>query len=375
MPPIPLIRSNTIAIILFCFALFTTAQMHAQCTAAGPNNPGAAKDSAYPGSNFAFNSPNNVLVSDGSYATAASIVSLVSGQTDYLKVSNFGFTIPTSATICGIQVDVEKSGANLLGLAYITDNDVQLVKNGTISGNNEADLSTHWNGTNTYYPYGSNSDLWGLSWTPTDINASTFGMVFSADIHGLLGVFPIVQIDNIRITVYYSVVLPIQLTKFDITGNKYSNAVLQWKTGEQTERAKYAVQRSSNGTAWETLANNVQSDVSDQSFTYTDIKPLPGESFYRLKMVSTAGVESYSEVKSFLSASDHLIKCYPNPTTSYIQIEGVIPGERVQLTDIYGQRIISVAVNSNPFKVDVSLLQPGAYFITVGNRVMKVRRN
>jgi hypothetical protein len=200
-------------------------------------------------------------------------------------------------------------------------------------------------------------------------------MVFSANIHGLIGVFPIVQIDNIRITVYYSVVLPIQLTRFDITGNKYSSAVLQWKTGEQTEPAKYVVQRSPNGTTWETLAYNVESDVSDQSFTYTDIKPLPGQSFYRLKMITTAGAESYSEIKSFLSAPDHLIKCYPNPATSYIQIEGVMAGGRVQLTDIYGQRITSVAVNSNPFKVDVSHLQPGAYFLTVGNTVMKVWRN
>lgn len=376
---IPLNRRSKIAIVLFCLAPFVADRMFAQCTASGPKNPGAAKDSAYPGSSFAFSSPSNTFTSNGSYASAGSIASLISGQTDYLKVSNLGFTIPTSATICGIQVDVEKSAAALLGLGSVTDNHARILQ-GTTAGN-DLPNGAAWSTSDTYVTYGGSNQLWGLSWTPSDINASNFGFLFSANINGffngIITVLPVAQIDNIRITVYYSVVLPIQLTKFDVTGNQYNSAVLQWKTGEQTEPASYAVQRSPNGTTWETLANNVQSNASGQSFTYTDIKPLPGQSFYRLKMVTIAGVENYSEVKSFLSAFDHLIKCYPNPATSYIQIEGAAAGERVQLTDIYGQRVrlASATVNSNPFKVDVSHLRPGVYFITVGNTIMKVRKN
>jgi len=354
-------------------------QMHAQCSASGPRNPGTAKDSTYPGSDFAFGSPNNTFTSNGVSSTAGSIASLISGQTDYLKVSNFGFTIPTSATICGIQVDVEKSAAALLGLGSIKDNHALILK-GNTAGNDNAN-GTNWPTSNTYVSYGSNTDLWGLSWTAADINSSNFGFLFSANIigffNGIITVLPIAQVDNIRITVSYSVVLPIQLTQFNVTGNKYNSAVLQWKTGEQTEPVKYIVERSPNGTVWETLTNNVPGDGSGQSFTYTDIKPLTGQSFYRLKMVTIAGAESYSEIKKFLSEPSRVIKCYPNPATSYVQIEGAIPGERIQLTDIYGQRIKtgSTEVNRDPLRVDVSHLQPGAYFITVGNTIMKIRRN
>ena len=379
MPSVPLNQRSKIVTIFFCSVLFMYNQTHAQCTASGPRNPGTAKDSSYPGSDFAFSSPNNTFTSNGSYSSAGSIASLISGQTDYLKVTNFGFTIPTSATICGIQVDVEKSAAALLGLGSITDNNARILQ-GNTAGTDVPNAGA-WPTTDTYISYGGSNQLWGLSWTAADINSSNFGFLFSANIigffNGIITVLPIAQVDNIRITVYYSVVLPIKLTKFDITGNKYNNTVLQWKAGEQNEPVKYDVERSPNGTMWETLIHNVQSDGSGQSFTYTDTKPLPGQSYYRLKMITIAGVESYSETKSFLSAPGRVIKCYPNPAVSYVQIQGVASGEQMQLTDIYGQRIKTVPteVNSDPFRIDVSQLQPGVYFITIGNTIMKFRRN
>ena len=79
----------------------------------------------------------------------------------------------------------------------ISDNIVKLVKGGTIEGDNKA-LGDNWPSSDVYSSYGSNSDLWGLSWDVADINAIDFGIVISVN-HACFGWG---HIDHIRITVY-----------------------------------------------------------------------------------------------------------------------------------------------------------------------------
>lgn len=60
----------------------------------------------------------------------------------------------------------------------ITDTTVRLVKAGTVVGSNLA-AAGQWPQTATMQSYGSGSELWGTTWSPSEVNASTFGVVFS----------------------------------------------------------------------------------------------------------------------------------------------------------------------------------------------------
>lgn len=62
------------------------------------------------------------------------------------------------------------------GDAHVFDNAVKLVKGGTISGNNNFSTA-EWPASLTYSSYGSSSDMWGLTFSPSDINSSNFGAV------------------------------------------------------------------------------------------------------------------------------------------------------------------------------------------------------
>lgn len=163
------------------------------------NHPGTmANDSSY-GSN-GWSNPDNAKTSNDSYATVSFASQLIS---NYLKATNFGFAVPTGATINGILVDIEEKQAS--GTSII-DSRVRIVKGGTI-GSTDKSTGATWPTTEAYVAYGSSSDLWGDTWSVSDINGSTFGFVVSNS-----GSSGIASVDDMRITVYYT---PLSASVYD----------------------------------------------------------------------------------------------------------------------------------------------------------------
>lgn len=154
----------------------------------GPLSP-ATIISETPG-DTAWTNPGFAGVSDGSYATCALSLS----NTEFLKATACGFTIPAGARIDSIVVEVEKSesapSANVLDLA------VRIVKGGTVCATDFAAIP-EWPTTDAYTTY--SPGLWGETWTDADINADTFG----AAIQGF-GDAGSARVDHIRITVNYT---------------------------------------------------------------------------------------------------------------------------------------------------------------------------
>jgi hypothetical protein len=150
----------------------------------------------------AWANPNNAKVSDGVFAGTWSMSSTYQ-YTHYLKATNFGFSIPAGATINGIVAEIQRYDDT----QYTYDDNVAIVKNGVVGATNKA-LVAAWGSSNSYFTYGSSSDLWGESLTPTDINNSNFGIVlsikFNDDSNGMIG--NNIYVDHIRITVYYTTV-------------------------------------------------------------------------------------------------------------------------------------------------------------------------
>lgn len=87
---------------------------------------------------------------------------------DSLRGFAWGFTIPPSATINGIQFDVERK-CDFGGMVNVG---VFLFKGAIASANRSDGLPLPL--VDTFASYGGPADLWGLAWTPADINAATF---------------------------------------------------------------------------------------------------------------------------------------------------------------------------------------------------------
>ena len=157
----------------------------------GPLSPATTVDDSSTGT-IAWTNPNNSQVSDNVYTTAT----IGAETTHYLKATNFGFSVPTNATINGIVVEAE---ANVNDPGWILDY-IRIVKSGLIGSTNKT--LQRYSTTDSYKSAGSSSDLWGETWTSTDINDSVFGVAISTVQNGASRT---ISVDHIRITVYYMV--------------------------------------------------------------------------------------------------------------------------------------------------------------------------
>lgn len=165
----------------------------------GPNSGGTFADGGEV-VGLQWTNPGNAAASDNSYATK--ICSTSGSSSNTLQATNFGFSIPSGATINGITVEIERKSNR--GSPTLVDASVKLIKGGTVSGTDKASAST-WPTADAYATYGSSSDLWGLTLTDSDVNASNFGVslrVKQSPTGGKLTATA--NVDHIRITVTYT---------------------------------------------------------------------------------------------------------------------------------------------------------------------------
>lgn len=224
-------KSNTI--------VHTTDTFIVSLLSSGPNSPGTgANDSAV--GTIVWNNPGNILTSNNSSADAND---LNPGITNYLKATNFGFSIPSNATVRGIKVDVERRASGN-GVNFVQDERVSIVKsNGTVGSTNKGDTVTKWPTSDTYVSYGGDDDLWGETWAYSDINDVDFGVVLSAELTQDTTVTAFV--DHIRITVYYTTPTP----SFPVTHNTDSlkrKASTLTHTTDSLKRASVLINHTSD---------------------------------------------------------------------------------------------------------------------------------
>lgn len=169
----------------------------------GPNSGGTFANETESGALVNWSNASNAQTNDGSGATCGSS----SGSpffTDRLKATNFGFAIPGGATINGITVEIDRyyyAGGGL----NIRDYSIKLVKGGTVQGD-EKSTGALWpsSASPSYATYGGSSDLWGLTFTDSDINSSGFGVIICGQSDATSKAFAGFGVDHIRITVDYT---------------------------------------------------------------------------------------------------------------------------------------------------------------------------
>ncbi|MFN0255445.1 choice-of-anchor Q domain-containing protein [Pedobacter ureilyticus] len=157
-----------------------------------------------------WNNPSNALTDNSTYATMSNEAMLIAGtirDSHFLTIKGLGLNVPPNAEILGIEVEIRKFSSDNTSSNYTRDLDIRLLKNDQVEGTNHANIGINWPTSETAFTYGTNTDLWGLTLIPADVNSSDFGVAIAvtSKASGLLLPTIISYIDQVRVKVSYQV--------------------------------------------------------------------------------------------------------------------------------------------------------------------------
>jgi len=112
-----------------------------------------------------------------------------------LKCTGFGFALSAEAVIEGITVGLTRKGATM---NEVKDQKFRIVKADAIGATDRASASW-WPTTYGSADHGGVADLWGETWTPSEINDSTFGAALC-----IYTAASAANVDGMTITITYS---------------------------------------------------------------------------------------------------------------------------------------------------------------------------
>ncbi|WP_276501837.1 T9SS type A sorting domain-containing protein [Terrimonas pollutisoli] len=348
-----------------------------QCSTTGAHTSSSVANNSGLGSITWSNLANTVL-SDNSYSSAGTLLGvLATANTQYLVFKDFNFSLPAGAAICGIEVSREGSASGLLVGSSIRDNSVRIIKNNVIDGDDKAS-ATNWTGSDATTTYGSVSDDWGLSWTAADINSSDFGVAISARMSaGLASLFLTANVDRVSITVYYNLILPVQLESFTAKANQHK-VELNWATVSESNSDHFKIQRATSSMDWQTIATVEAAGYSNAKKVYqwTDENPRP-VNYYRLVQVDQDNRAAISStVSASLQQSGARIFIYPNPVMTDLFIENNEPIQSATLYNSYGQMVAVTSHKRSAYqwRLNCQGLRSGIYLLHIQDKTKFERR-
>lgn len=148
---------------------------------------------------------------------------------------------------------------------------------------------------------------------------------------------------------------------------KESNKVwLQWDVDSVEEGDYFIVERSTDGSHFETVGAVRSTGIRDR-YELTDIAPPNGQNFFRIKYTSQSGRIAYSRTTTLSLSGDVDFKFYPNPVDKLfiVRTEHSID---IQVLDANGNIRISKRLQPGIQVINASPLERGVYVLRVTDK-------
>ena len=167
---------------------------------------------------------------------------------------------------------------------------------------------------------------------------------------------------------------PLPVTFFDFTGEKITDAVaLKWSTSFDTKTEKFIIERAGINGGFEAIGSR-EASTSNQNvinYHFTDINPIVGKNYYRIKVIDIDDNISYSKtiMIEFYPGNPKLV-LYPNPARNFIimNFEGSNEDISIRIYDLNGKLVKQqMRRGQSDLQIDISALHPGTYILRAEN--------
>jgi hypothetical protein len=170
--------------------------------------------------------------------------------------------------------------------------------------------------------------------------------------------------------------LPLKMGEF--SASKQAVGIkLNWETLHEQNTAYFDVERSGNGQDF-TAIGKVSAkgySASKELYDFTDVAPLTGTNYYRLKLVDADNRISYSQTIVIKNSNALVnIEIFPNPVSDLLQVQ--LPAKQngsanISITDATGKIVftkpVQLSTGNNATSIPVRQLPNGVYQFTLEN--------
>lgn len=210
------------------------------------------------------------------------------------------------------------------------------------------------------YQGADGADTMFFSWDfPPEITALMQDLVTGTVVNvpmsgiGVFGFTDFVVLDQMKFTVYYDAVVPVELISFG--ANVFNGSVkLQWSTATETNNSGFKVERSKDNNTFSEIGfvPGFGTTTEPKSYSFTDQSVNSGKYYYRLRQIDYDGTFEYSnvvQVEIKTPATFRLAQNYPNPFNPSTKISFSLAAEsevKLKIFNIVGEEI-ALLINNN----------------------------
>lgn len=165
--------------------------------------------------------------------------------------------------------------------------------------------------------------------------------------------------------VYPERALPVEFISFN--ARKAGNGVLlSWTVGTEINVERYEIERSTDGANFITIGTIPATQSS--SYSFTDLKPVMGTAYYRVRNVDIDGAYAYTAVLKYTNGhAETVLKAFPTSTKGFVTLQHPSVTGRAIVSIITQEgkliRTLTLPRGSIATPVDLSTYPAGTYLL------------
>lgn len=232
-------------------------------------------------------------------------------------------------------------------------------------------------------------------WVDQGYSTTTYTATLSGTQNMVLEYYENGGANRVSFNISGGTVLPVTLTGFQGEYKANHQVTLTWKTMMEKDIDRYEIERSGDGLDFDqigTIASKMTITMNDYQllYNYTDASPLPGTSYYRIKVVGKDNYINQSPIVMITSNQIEGIKIFPTlvqNNTVFVETDKTLRGARLEFFDLSGKKLSETSWESLSGRQNCSMskssrLPSGTYLArltangqTIKNQLMIVQNN
>lgn len=150
--------------------------------------------------------------------------------------------------------------------------------------------------------------------------------------------------------------------------------LVKWFTLTELNAAYYEIEKSTDGQQFISIGKVTAAgnSTNSQSYTFNDVTPVSGKTYYRIRVVDMDGSLSYSEVVQLNGTGLLTLNIFPNPASHKVNIR--VPQSwqqdayHVQVISAAGQVMLEKKISGLQQELNIQHLPAGVYILKVTNK-------